>query len=124
MSLVLYEIRDRVAIVTLNRPEQNNAQNPPLLNELDAAFERAAENEDVRVIILNASGKHFSAGHDISADAVKHEPWSSMFDDVSNTGMMRMYNWERKNFLGFSRKWRDIGKPTIAAVQGACIAAG
>jgi enoyl-CoA hydratase len=124
MSLVLYEVRDRVAILTLNRPEQNNAQNPPLLAELDAAFDRAAENEDVRVIILNATGKHFSAGHDISAEVVKLEPWLSMFDDVSNTGLTRMYNWERKHFLGYSRKWRDIPKPTIAAVQGACIAAG
>jgi enoyl-CoA hydratase len=35
-----------------------------------------------------------------------------------------MYNWERKHFLGYSRKWRDISKPTIAAVQGACVAAG
>ena len=37
---------------------------------------------------------------------------------------MRMYRWESKHFLGYSRKWRDIQKPTIASVQGACIAAG
>ena len=124
MSLILYEVRDRVAILTLNRPEANNAQNPPLLQELDAAFDKAADDDQVRVIILNATGKHFSAGHDISEEVVKHEPWLSMFDDVDENGLMRMYRWEAKHFLGYSRKWRDIQKPTIAAVQGACIAAG
>lgn len=124
MSLILYERRDRVAIITLNRPEQHNAQNPPLLDELDAAFDRAAEDDEVRVIILNASGRHFSAGHDIAPDVINHEPWTSMFDGVSENGLLRMYKWEAKHFLGYCRKWRDIPKPTIASVQGACIAAG
>ncbi len=124
MSLVLYEVRDRVAIITLNRPEANNAQNPPLLAELDAAFDEAAADDEVRVIILNATGKHFSAGHDISAEVVKLEPWASMFDDMAENGLMRMYRWEAKHFLGYAQKWRNIPKPTIAAVQGACVAAG
>lgn len=124
MSLILYEVRDRVAILTLNRPEANNAQNPPLLVELDAAFDKAAADDNVRVIVLNASGKHFSAGHDISPEVVKHEPWLSMFDDVDQNGLMQMYKWESKHFLGYSQKWRNIPKPTIASVQGACVAAG
>lgn len=124
MSLILYEVRDRVAILTLNRPEANNAQNPPLLAELDAAFDKAAADDNVRVIVLNASGKHFSAGHDISPEVVKHEPWLSMFDDVGQNGLMQMYKWESKHFLGYSQKWRNIPKPTIASVQGACVAAG
>ncbi|RYY29107.1 MAG: enoyl-CoA hydratase [Sphingomonadales bacterium] len=124
MSLILYEVRDRVAILTLNRPEANNAQNPPLLAELDAAFDKAAEDDNVRVIVLNASGKHFSAGHDISPEVVKHEPWLSMFDDVDQNGLMQMYKWESKHFLGYAQKWRNIPKPTIASVQGACVAAG
>jgi enoyl-CoA hydratase len=124
MSLILYEVRDRVAILTLNRPEANNAQNPPLLAELDAAFDKAAADDNVRVIVLNASGKHFSAGHDISPEVVKHEPWLSMFDDVDQNGLMQMYKWESKHFLGYSQKWRNIPKPTIASVQGACVAAG
>ena len=124
MSLILYEVRDRVAILTLNRPEQNNAQNPPLLAELDAAFDKANADEAVRVIILNASGRHFSAGHDISEEVVKHEPWLSMFDDVSENGLMGMYKWESAHFLGYATKWRNLPKPTIASVQGACVAAG
>lgn len=124
MSLVEYEQRGNVAIVTLNRPQQNNAQNPSLLAELDAAFDRAVAEESVRVIILNAAGRHFSAGHDISEEVVKEEPWLSMFDDVAENGLLRMYVWETKHFLGYSQKWRDLPKPTIAAVQGACVAAG
>lgn len=47
-----------------------------------------------------------------------------MFDNVGETGLLRMYDWEEKHYFGYSRRWRDIPKPTIAAVQGACIAAG
>ncbi|ODP38477.1 enoyl-CoA hydratase [Sphingomonas turrisvirgatae] len=124
MSLIEYEVRDRVALVTLNRPEQRNAQNAALLKELDEAFDRAIADDGVRVIVLKANGKHFSAGHDIAPEVHDIEPWKSMFDDVPNTGMLRMYTWELKHYFGYSRKWRDIPKPTIAAVQGACIAAG
>lgn len=124
MSLIEYRVDEAVAIITLNRPETNNAQNPPLLEELDAAFERAAGDRSVRVIVLNANGKHFSSGHDIAPEVRTYEPWKSMFDDVDEVGLMGMYKWETKHYLGYSRKWRDIQKPTIAAVQGACIAGG
>ncbi|EEA02635.1 Enoyl-CoA hydratase/isomerase [Burkholderia sp. H160] len=124
MSIVLYETRERVAIITLNRPDQRNAQNAPLLEELDKAFDRAMSDDDVRVVVLNAAGKHFSAGHDISPEVLTYEPWKSMFSDVEENGLLRMYNWEKKHFLGYARKWRDLPKPTIASVQGACVAAG
>lgn len=124
MSYILYETQDRVAVVTLDRPKQHNAQNAALLKELDDAFARAIEDPEVRVIVLRANGKNFSAGHDISPDVAKSEPWATMFDDVDNTGLMRMYDWEEAHYFGYSRRWRDIPKPTIAAVQGACIAAG
>jgi len=88
MSLIEYRIDEAVAIINLNRPETNNAQNPPLLEELDAAFERAASDRSVRVIVLNANGKHFSAGHDISPVVRTYEPWKSMFDDVDEVGLI------------------------------------
>lgn len=124
MSMIEYEVRDRVALVTLNRPEQRNAQSAALLKELDEAYDKAIADDEIRVIILKANGKHFSAGHDISEEVWKTEPWKSMFADVERTGMLRMYNWEQKHYFGYSRKWRDLPKPMIAAVQGACIAAG
>jgi len=124
MSLVEYEVRDRVALLTLNRPEQRNAQNPALLKELDEAFDRAVDDDAVRVIVLKANGKHFSSGHDLSPTVSQDEPWKSMFSTVEADGLLRMYRWEMKHFLGYSKKWRDLPKPTIAAVQGACIAGG
>ena len=66
MEFVLYEAKDRIAAITLNRPEQRNAQNTQLLDELDACWTMAAQDEDVRVIVLKANGPHFSSGHDIS----------------------------------------------------------
>lgn len=124
MSLVNYEVDGRVAFLTLNRPEQRNAQNPELLDELDKAFDRAVADREVRVIVLKAEGKHFSAGHDLSRKVEPGSPGAGMFDDVSENGLLEMYKWELGHFFGYSRKWRDLPKPTIAAVQGACIAAG
>lgn len=124
MSLVEYRIDERVAVLMLNRPEQRNAQNVALLEQLDAAFDRAVADKDVRVIVLQAAGKHFSAGHDLARDAQAGPPFDRMFDDVGENGLLEMYKWELGHFFGYSRKWRDLPKPTIAAVQGACIAAG
>ena len=122
--MIEYKIDGRVAVITLNRPEQRNAQNAALLSQLDCAFDKAIADDDVRVILLRANGKHFSAGHDIAPEVLDAEPWSSMFDEVAATGLLRLYNWEKSHYFGYSKKWRDLPKPTIAAVQGACIAAG
>jgi enoyl-CoA hydratase len=123
MSLIEYERRGAVAVVALNRPERANAQNEELLLELDAAFTRAVEDDEVRVIVLRGNGKHFSAGHDLSGDA-NSERARKMTEDVPQNGLLRMYRYEADRFLGLCRKWRDLPKPTIAAVHGACIGAG
>ena len=62
---VLYETRGPVALVTMNRPQYRNAQNAKMTYALDDAFQRAAADDAVKVIILRGAGKHFSAGHDI-----------------------------------------------------------
>lgn len=124
MSLVEYELQGRVALLTLNRPEKRNAQNAALLAELDEGFDRAVADSGVRVIVLRAKGDHFSAGHDLTKEATNGPPWDTMFDDVERNGLLDMYKWELGHFFGYSRKWRDLPKPTIAAVQGACVAAG
>jgi enoyl-CoA hydratase len=124
MKYIKYDILDGVATLTLNRPEKGNAQTPELLAELDESFDRAVRDEAVRVIVLRAEGKHFSTGHDIAPDAAEQEPFKTIFEGVPETGLLRMYDWESRNYFGYSRKWRDIPKPTIASVQGACIAGG
>ncbi len=119
-QFIQYATDDRVAILTLDRPEARNAQHPPLLEQLDAAYRRAEQDPQVRVIVLKANGPHFSAGHDISPEASKH--FSSVVD--MKHGILGHYAWEEEHYLGYSRRWRDIPKPTIAAVHGKCIAGG
>jgi enoyl-CoA hydratase/carnithine racemase len=120
-TTVLYQKEGTVAVISLNRPEQANAQNRELLVELDKAWDRAALDDEVKVILLRANGKHFSSGHDMSGGAKDKVQFEK---DKAESGMMALYNYERKHYLGFSRKWRDIPKPSIAVVQGSCIAAG
>lgn len=120
---ILFSVADGVATITLNRPDRRNAQNPEMLEELNAAWERAADDDDVRVILLRAEGPHFSAGHDVSTEG--RQPNPRMTREYAETfGTLGLYNWEAKHYLGYSRRWRDIPKPSIAAVQGACIAGG
>jgi enoyl-CoA hydratase len=117
---VLYEVKGSIAVITLNRPKQRNAQDLDLIIQLDRCWSRAAEDKQVKVIVLNANGPHFSAGHDISSQAMDQVP------DVDWEGevIADLYHYEKKHFNEFCTRWRNIPKPSIAAVQGACIAAG
>ncbi len=120
---VLYEVRDSIAFITLNRPEVHNAQNPELLEVLDQCWTSAAQDESVKVILLQANGRNFSAGHDL---AVPEDRKSDVFAnfDYKNRGVAGQYLWEQSHYFEYSRRWRNNPKPSIAAVQGACIAAG
>jgi len=111
---ILYRVEDKVAVITLNRPHKANAQTLDLLDDLNAAWEKAAADEDVRVIVLNANGKHFSSGHDLSSGAPR----------PGKLTLEHLYQLEARRFLGYSLAWRNIPKPSIAAVQGKCIAGG
>ncbi|XVQ14713.1 enoyl-CoA hydratase [Spirillospora sp. CA-255316] len=114
MDQILYEVKDRVAVITLNRPEAANAQTMALLDDLDAAWTRAAADEDVRVIVLRANGKHFSSGHDIKGGGPAP-------DKIT---LESVYEYESRRYLEYTLRWRNVPKPSIAAVQGKCIAAG
>ena len=65
MTYVDYSISDRIGFITLNRPEKRNALNHEVVTELREAFKAAEENEDVKVVILNARGEAFCAGADL-----------------------------------------------------------
>ncbi|MES2884052.1 MAG: enoyl-CoA hydratase [Pseudomonadota bacterium] len=125
---VLYEVKDSVAWVTMNRPSFNNAQNSQMTYALDAAFARAVSDDAVTVIVLKGAGKHFSAGHDIGTpgrDLHKTFERKHLLPDHTNKpGAELLYTREQEVYLGMCRRWRDITKPTIAVVQGGCIAGG
>lgn len=127
-EVVLYEVREQVAIVTMNRPEYNNAQNSQMTYALDKAFQLACNDDNVKVIVLAGNGKHFSAGHDIGTpgrDVDKtFERTNLWYDHVNKPGGEFLYAREHEVYLGMCRRWRDLPKPTIAMVQGACVAGG
>lgn len=118
---VIYEVQDNVAVISLNRPDKHNAQNPALLDALDAAWTRAAEDPDVKVILLRANGRNFSAGHDVSDESAVDMMAGFAYEEE---GITRQYLWEQRTYFEYSRRWRNNPKPSIAAVQGACVAAG
>ncbi|WP_409285101.1 enoyl-CoA hydratase [Pseudomonas protegens] len=126
--VVLYEVREGVALVTLNRPEYHNAQNSRMTYALDAAFRRACDDDWVKVIVLRGAGKHFSSGHDIGTPGrdvdQSFERASLWYDHVDKPGGEFLYAREQEVYLGMCRRWREMPKPTIAMVQGACIAGG
>ncbi len=125
---VRYEVDGGVAWITMNRPQFNNAQNGQMTYALDDAFNRAVQDDAVRCIVLAGEGKHFSAGHDIGTpgrDLHREFDKRLMIPPHTNKPAAELlYTREQEQYLGMCRRWRDIPKPTIAMVQGACIAGG
>jgi enoyl-CoA hydratase len=126
---VRYEERGAVAVVTLNRPRYRNAQNSAMTYALDAAFARAVNSPEVAVIVLAGEGEHFCAGHDIGspgrdADVSFGRRAVLWWDHVGRPGADARYAREMEVYLGMCRRWREIPKPVVAMVQGACIAGG
>jgi enoyl-CoA hydratase len=96
---------------------------------LDAAFVRAVADDEVAVIVLAGAGPHFSAGHDIGTperDIHKSFPRvaTTWWEHENKSGAENIYVRESELYLGMCRRWRELPKPTIAMVQGACIAGG
>jgi enoyl-CoA hydratase len=126
---VRYETRGAIALVTMNRPEYRNAQNGAMTYGLDAAFARAVDDDAIKVIVLAGAGDHFSSGHDIGTperDAhVAYPRKASMWwNHTTHAGADGRFAREQEVYLGMCRRWREIPKPMIAMVQGACIAGG
>ena len=65
-DIVLYEVKDRIASITLNRVEKRNALNPELVEQLTNYLLKAEEDDEVKVVILKANGTTFSAGADLA----------------------------------------------------------
>ncbi|MGV0626204.1 enoyl-CoA hydratase [Mycolicibacter minnesotensis] len=129
-----YETVDdgRIARIWLNRPKTHNAQTRTLLVQLDEAFCRAEADDTVRVVILGARGKNFSAGHDLGSEAAVAErlPGPDQHPSFGRNGGTReqvveqTYLQEWHHYFSNTCRWRDLRKITIAQVQGNAISAG
>lgn len=109
-SIVLYAVADRIATITLNRPQAYNALTRPLHRELIAAFRQAARDEAVRAVILTGVGKAFSAGQDLR--------------EFSTDGSLSLAAALRESYNPLIVQMRGLGKPLIAAVNGPAAGAG
>ena len=118
---LLYEVADRVARITLNRPERLNAINDALPRELRLAVETADSDPDVHVIVLQGSGKGFCGGYDLQHYAERsgeihgsqEMPWDPTLD----------YRMMSRNTEDFMSLWR-CHTPTICKIHGAAAAGG
>ncbi|WP_337187495.1 enoyl-CoA hydratase [Phenylobacterium sp.] len=114
-----------VARILMNRPDRANAQGVAMTYELDRAFQRACRDPEVHVIILAGAGKHFNGGHDLGGRG-QPDPREgrSLWGEFDGPGWAGSYAREREIYLDITERWRNAPKPTIAEVQGACIAGG
>ncbi len=117
---VRYEQEGRVARLILNRPEYRNAQSRQLIEELDDAFARAAEDRSVGAIVLMGAGDHFSAGHDLGSPQAVADREARPDEE----GLRGKYKRSFDMNIDPTMRWRNVPKPTIAAIQGYCIFAG
>lgn len=118
---VLYETKfeGRLAVLTMNRARYRNPLSSQMMAALDEAFAEAEQDPEVRVIMLRGDGPTFSGGHDLgSPDALATRA------ERENEAMAQRYPRTRGMDVDPHLRWRNIPKPTIAVVQGACIYAG
>lgn len=122
---ILYETDDRLAYITLNRPEKLNPLSHALRAEVYDAMKEAEKDPAVGVIILRANGRAFSAGYDLAPNpddtSDLTEPRSGMPDTMSTHP--QHYDWSRHALMGHWMIW-ELAKPVIAQIHGYCLAGG
>jgi len=109
-ELVLYEVSDGVATVTLNDPEKRNRLSQEMLTQLVAAIKRAGEDDDARAVVLTGAGRAFCAGADLGGFGSDAPPIAKHF----GTDL----------FLEYFRLMPRLGKPTLCAANGHVVAGG
>jgi enoyl-CoA hydratase len=129
LDYILYETpSEHVARIVLNRVETRNSQDTKFLYELNDAFDMAAQDNDIKVIILASNGPHFSSGHDLreknTGKAMLDYKTVGTWCGFTCAGAEAQMAREKEIYIGFSERWRNIPKATIAAVQGRCIMGG
>ncbi|MBK8314409.1 MAG: enoyl-CoA hydratase/isomerase family protein [Acidobacteria bacterium] len=109
---IIYQITNNIAWITLNRPDKRNALNDGLVNDLKAALRSAADDDQVRVIVVRGAGKDFCAGADLSQ--LQKIAQANILDNLEDA----------EGFSEMLLKMRKIKKPVIAAVHGRALAGG
>lgn len=116
---IVYEKKDGIGYITLNRPEKLNAINDAMLEELDAAFAAAEPDLEVKVLVVRGAGRAFSVGQDLSGVGTSEV----LPDPRKPISRKRQLEAERRR----NRRWEyifNLAKPTIAQVHGYCLGYG
>jgi len=110
---IIYEVKDRIAVITLNRPEMLNAWTPAMMDNILQALDMADDDDNVRVLIFTGAGRAYCAGADLSAGRFRlggDDPGGPrLIRDTAGRVTLRMFN---------------MKKPIIAAINGAAVGVG
>ena len=120
---LLYQVKDKIATITFNRPDRMNALTHELERELHRRFDEADADRAVRVIILTGAGRAFSAGYDQAATGKSGTRHS---DPTGKSHAEFIEYWQRMDAtrVGYWTHMWSLGKPIIAAVNGWCMGGG
>ncbi|MCA6120234.1 enoyl-CoA hydratase/isomerase family protein [Bradyrhizobium sp. WSM 1738] len=111
---VIVERRGKTAWIFHNRPQVRNAESRQLLDEMDFALTEALADDEICAIVFAGKGDHCSAGHDLKEAQASR----------ANFTVEERYSYEEKRYFEYALRIWDCPKPTIASVQGACVAGG
>lgn len=117
---------ERVARITLARPEKHNGQTTRMLYEINDALDLAMDDDQVHAVVIAADGKNFSSGHDLNDQSKIGDlrPPIMGFGGYAHSGPQGYMAKEQEIYLGFCWRWRNLPKPIIVQVQGKAIAGG
>jgi enoyl-CoA hydratase len=108
---VLFAVEDKVATISINRPERRNALNPNVMTGLNDYLDQAGADPDVAAIVLTGAGGTFCAGADLGGNFGEEQSFLDKHD-------------ERGYYAGLLVKMNRCQKPILAAVEGYCLAGG
>jgi len=124
---ILFEVKDGVARITLNRPDKRNSLTQQLLEEMQAALIEADDLKEVRCVVLEGAGKDFCAGYDISSGGDYLPQGQTYGFDVERYRGQASYDddaWQLRMRSAPRLQIFDMFKPVIAKVHGNCLAGG
>jgi len=110
MSKILFEKRGAIGEIKLNRPDKLNAIDGEMLDGLDAALDKAAADDGIRVLLLSGEGRAFSAGFDLDTGSA-----------AANESQVEFMRRELQRDFDLIMRFWDFPKPTVAAVHGYCL---